>query len=792
MRADLHLHSKHTGAAAQWLFRRLGLPDSYSEPLDLYEKARTRGMGCFTLTDRDTLDGCLSIADRPGVFLSTEITAKFPEDRARVHVLVWGLTEADHRELLQRREHLYELRRFLVERDLAHAVAHPLHRDEDRLTVAHIEKLMLLFRHFEGINGTRNALSSDVLRYVASGIAAAKMEELANRHGIAPTPGAKVLVGGSHDRSGIFVASAWTEADATDAAGFLSEVRAGRCTAGGAGGTPLAQAHGLYGQMFRFASDKVAGLSGGGLVGKAFSRFMEGENPTEFSMGEKIGFLAQGILSGQIFELAKPSRASLWKQFAATARDSDLNAHIAEATEGVVEPERRAFLIACLFADRLLYQFFTSFVKKLSGGKMFEAIQDVAMLAPVALSLSPYFLAFRQMAPDRAWLGEISESIIGVPAPVLRNAKRAWFTDTLEDVNGVATTIRRMTAATAENGDSLTVITSRNGSTLTGIPLVNFTPIGEFELPEYELQKLCFPPVLQILDFIQRGDFSELVISTPGPVGLTALLAARLLGLRTAGIYHTDFPQYVRFLTDDRSWETLTWSFMHWFYAQMDVVWVNSESYRRSWVEHGLPESKLRILPRGLDTALFNPGRRSLDFWRKRGAAEGAVVLLYVGRISKEKNLDVIAAAWAKIKKTECRVSLAFVGDGPHLAELLQRVPDAVFTGYLSGEELATAFASADVFLFPSTTDTFGNVVIEAQACGLPCVVSDVGGPKDLVEEGVTGFVTRGLDVEDFTKATARLVGDRALRDSMRAACVQSVANRSWSDAARRFWDATA
>ncbi len=790
MRADLHLHSRHSGAAAQWLFRRLGLPDSFSEPLDLYEKARARGMNAFTLTDRDTLDGCLSIADKPGVFLSTEITAQFPEDRARVHLLVWGLTEADHRELRLRRENLYELRRFLVERELAHAVAHPLHRDEDRLSLAHVEKLLLLFRHFEGVNGTRDALTSDVLRFVTQRLSPAKMEELSNRHGIPATPGAKVLVGGSNDRSGLFVAHAWTDAEAIDAVEFLSEVRAGRCTAGGIAGTPLGHAHGLYGQVFRFATEKVAGLNGGGLVGKAFSRFMEGENPTEFSLGEKLGFLAQGILTGQIFELAKPSRASLWKQFAATARDTDLNAHIAEATAGVVEPERRAFLIACLFADRLLYQFFTSFVKKLSGGKLFEAIQDVAMLAPVALSLSPYFLAFRQMAPDRAWLGELCQSLIGEPAPALRNTKRAWFTDTLEDVNGVATTIRRMTAATAENGDSLTVITSRESSTLTGIPLVNFQPIGEFELPEYELQKLCFPPVLQILDFIQRGDFSELIISTPGPVGLTALLAARLLGLRTAGIYHTDFPQYVRFLTDDRSWETLTWSFMHWFYSQMDVVWVNSESYRRSWIEHDLPEAKLRILPRGLDTTLFRPDRRTPDFWQKRGASAGAVVFLYVGRISKEKNLDVITAAWARLRAPG--LALAFVGDGPHLPELKRQAPDAIFTGYLSGEELATAFASADVFLFPSTTDTFGNVVIEAQACGLPSIVSDVGGPKDLVSEGTTGFITRGLDVDDFTRATARLINDSALRETMRAACVRSVASRSWKDAARRFWDATA
>jgi glycosyltransferase involved in cell wall biosynthesis len=800
MRADLHLHSKASGPAAEWLFRRIGLPESYSEPASLHDLARERGMDVFTLTDRDTLDGCLAIAGRPGVILGEEVTAQFPEDRTKVRVLVWGLDEGDHREIQRHRENIYDLQRFLDQRGLAHAVAHPLHDGDGRLRVAHLEKLILLFRHFEGINGSRDALTSEVARCIFSGLTREKIEALANLHGITPTHDRaweKAFIGGSSDGSGIFAAGAWTETEsATNAKEFLAEIRAGRCKAGGAGGTPLAHAHGLYGSVFRFASEKFAGFDGGGLVGKAFSRFMEGENPTEFSFGEKLGFLAQGIVNGQIFELAKPKRASLWKQFSTTFRDSELQTVLAQATANIAEPERRAFITACLFADRLLYRFFSSFVKKLSGGKLIEAVQDVSMLAPVALSLAPYFTAFRRLAPDRAWLGEVSQAFTGGMAPPLRNTKRAWFTDTLEDVNGVATTIRRMTAACVENGDPLTVVTSRGASTLTGIPLQNFEPVGEFELPEYELQKLSFPPLLKILDFIQRENFTELIISTPGPVGLTALLAARLLGLRTAGIYHTDFPQYVRILTDDRSWETLTWSFMRWFYAQMDTIWVNSESYRQSWIDRGLSAEKLRILPRGLDTQLYRADRRSPDFWPKRGAVVGSAVLLYVGRISKEKNLDVIVASWERLKIAgkeagAPQMSLAFVGDGPFLSELRLRIPDAIFTGYLAGETLAQAFASADVFLFPSTTDTFGNVVIEAQACGLPCIVSNVGGPKDLVAQNGTGIITRGLDVDDFTAAVARLVRNPALRAEMGAAAAKSVASRDWRDAARRWWDAT-
>ena len=133
-------------------------------------------------------------------------------------------------------------------------------------------------------------------------------------------------------------------------------------------------------------------------------------------------------------------------------------------------------------------------------------------------------------------------------------------------------------------------------------------------------------------------------------------------------------------------------------------------------------------------------------------------------------------------------ISLAFVGDGPYLAELREQLPEAVFTGILAGRELARAFASADVFLFPSTTDTFGNVILEALASGVPCVVSDQGGPKDLIVHGTTGFITRALDADDFAQQVARLAGDADLRHAMSIEAHRAVQHRDWAEAGRRFW----
>jgi glycosyltransferase involved in cell wall biosynthesis len=419
-------------------------------------------------------------------------------------------------------------------------------------------------------------------------------------------------------------------------------------------------------------------------------------------------------------------------------------------------------------------------------------MQALSAIAPILIILGPYIYGFHSQAPSRKWLQQIFRELTGAIPAALQNNKRAWFTDTLEDVNGVATTIRKMTAAGAAAGKQLIVVTSRSELTVDEIPIKNFKPIGEFELPEYELQKLSFPPILQMLDYIQRERFTEVIISTPGPVGLTALLAAKMLNLQTSGIYHTDFPQYVRILTEDSFLESVTWHYMHWFYGQLDTVFVNSEEYRQSWIKRGFDPAKLKIFPRGLDTELFNPNRRDPKFFENKfGPENGQVRLLYVGRVSREKDLDLLANAYRKLRAEQLPVRLCVVGHGPYSQEFSESLPDALFTGYLTGEELAAAYASADIFVFPSTTDTFGNVIIEAQASGVPVVVSDSGGPKELVENNRTGVITKSHDPEDLAAAIRELVIDSQKRKRMGGAARESVLNRTWPNAFRKFWAAT-
>ncbi|MDQ3414325.1 MAG: glycosyltransferase, partial [Verrucomicrobiota bacterium] len=655
-RCDLHLHSKYSDRSEDWIFRRFDFPDSYTDPQELYAQAKKAGMDFVTITDHDTIEGCLAIAAQRDTFISEQITTYFPQDPCKINLLAWGLTEAQHAEIVRVRENIFDLQPYLQKESIAHAVAHPLYSINGKLSTSHLERLILLFRHFEGINGLRDALLSQLTRHILGQLTPAKVEEFANRHNLAPThpePWKKVLVGGSDDHGGIFVGTVFTETPpAKTPAKFLEYLRAGNCTAHGEGGTPLALSHGFYNTLASFIQDRFTAKLGpsAGLVEKMFSRFMEGRDPTEFTLKEKAGFVTQGLLSGKIFDLAKPANISLWRELSGYFAQPEVKAQLAREIADVTEPERRTFIMANAACEQLAFRFFEKFVQQIRAGNVIESIQALSSVAPILVVLAPYIYAFHSQAPSRRWLREICRDFTGAIPPVLQNNKRAWFTDTLEDVNGVSTTIRKMAAEARHAGKDLVVITSRGELTLDGLPIKNFKPIGEFELPEYELQKLSFPPILQMLDYIQRENFSEIIISTPGPIGLTALLAGKMLNLETSGIYHTDFPQYIRILTEDSFLESLTWKFMHWFYGQLDTIFVNSEQYRQSWIDRGIDPVKLKILPRGLDTKLFTPSRSEPDFWKQFGSDSAGVRLLFVGRVSKEKDLDILVQAFRKLR----------------------------------------------------------------------------------------------------------------------------------------------
>jgi len=792
LRVDLHLHSRFSDRPSEWILRRLGVPQSYSDPETLYRQLDQAGMAFKTITDHNRIDGALAIAHHPDVFLSEEITTYFP-DGCKIHLLAWNITEAHHVEIQRLCPNIFELSAYLRQQKIPHAVAHALANLNQQLTTDHFEKLILLFKMFEGCNSNREPLAQQVANFCLQSLTPKKIEEISNRHGFAathPEPHRKIFTGGSDDHSGLYIARAYTlSKSGKTMADFFAALEKGEIETAGDMGDPLRLSSGMYAIAFNYAQDRLKKNApvGSSLLGKMAERFLAGKNPADFSLRERLGHLTESIRTGQAFDFVKPGETTLAREIGTFFADSKVKKALDQIIAAEPDAAARSFRMASYLVNQLSYRLSDQFLKRLNKGNLLDALQAFSGLIPVGASVLPYVVAFRQQAPDRPLLNETAQRVAGKLPPELLRRKVAWFTDTLEDVNGVARTIRTMTLAANKAGADLTVVTSRSTISITDIPIKNFTPVGEFEIPEYELQKLSFPPLLDMIDYIQREGFTELIISTPGPIGLAALAAGKLLGLRMSGIYHTDFPQYARFLSDDTFMETIVWSYMQWFYGQMDIIYSNSEFYRQRWAERGIKPDRLKILPRGLDTELFNPKHRDEKYWARRGAT--GPVVLYVGRISKEKELGFLADVLVRLKKSGHKFTAAFVGDGPYLEDLKKQMPDAIFTGILTGRELGIAYASADSFVFPSTTDTFGNVVIEAMAAGLPVIVSDIGGPMELVKNPAQGAVLPARDLEQWSDHLARLVKNpraTAEREKM-AALVHD--ERSWDTAFKSFWE---
>ncbi|MFB6231842.1 MAG: glycosyltransferase family 4 protein [Salinibacter sp.] len=260
-------------------------------------------------------------------------------------------------------------------------------------------------------------------------------------------------------------------------------------------------------------------------------------------------------------------------------------------------------------------------------------------------------------------------------------------------------------------------------------------------------------------------------ISTPDLLGLQALYYARSRDIPVAGTYHTHFASYLKYYHLDLL-EPVVWAYLRHFYQRCDHVYVPTRAVmdvlRRRGIEDGM-----RLWQRSVDTERFHPARRSMTWRDAHGIGEQEVVVAFVSRLVWEKGLDTYAEVVERLEQEGVPHRSLVVGDGPAREELEDRLPNTVFTGYLRGDELARAYASADVFLFPSDTETFGKVTLEAMASGLPTVCADAAGSRDLVREGETGCLCPPGDADSFTDCVRQLVRDGARRERMGTAAFE-------------------
>jgi glycosyltransferase involved in cell wall biosynthesis len=347
----------------------------------------------------------------------------------------------------------------------------------------------------------------------------------------------------------------------------------------------------------------------------------------------------------------------------------------------------------------------------------------------------------------------------GMPGPVNPALRIAVVTETYPpEVNGVAMTVARLVQGLVARGHRLQLVRPRQHpheqAAAAGLDeiLVRGLPI-----PRYPQLKMGLPATGALLAQWRQHRPDLVHIATEGPLGWSALRAALRLQLPVTSDFRTNFHAYSQHY--GIGWlERPIVGYLRGFHNRTQATMVPTPVLQRELQRHGF--ENVSVVARGVDTGRFSPAWRSRALRASWGAGEDTCVVAHVGRLAPEKNLGLLVRAFEALRRVRPDSKLLLVGDGPARADLLARCPDALFAGMRSGDDLAAHYASADAFIFPSMTETFGNVTPEAMASGLPVLAFDHAAAGQLIQSGRSGLLVPMGDADAFVAMARELAAD--------------------------------
>jgi glycosyltransferase involved in cell wall biosynthesis/predicted metal-dependent phosphoesterase TrpH len=708
-RADLHCHSTASQLSKLGIQNALGLPECATPPEEVYELAKRRDMDFVTITDHDTIEGCLAIADRPDTFISVELTARFRGEPQAVHVLCYGITPQDHEWLQFHSRDVETCAAYLHEREIACALAHPFYSVEAPLRPRHRTRLAELFGIWEVRNGSRaRELNAPAAVYIET-------------HG-------GTGIAGSDDHAGVDIGRTFTQTPpAATPEEFLAHIRAGRAIALGDQGSAAKWAH----SAIALATRVLAGEGGFGeaspdpdaVLAMAERVVREGSARTGPGGGDLGPDDARALLSTWLDAVGVDARNG--ELIALMQGDEFSHAALARTARRVHERRLADAVDGALAATR-------------TGGGYDAAIRS---LFASCLPVVPYVPAGTFLGREKAKL----VSSEGEPRRV------ALVVDAAGSMHGVTRTLEQIRHRGVPGYEVEVIGTDPNVDR-------RLPAAAEVEMPFYAGLRIGIPSVAALTETIAEGRYELVHLASPGPAGVAAALIARIGGLPTVGSYHTELAAYAGLRTGDAQLENGMRMALALLYGGCEAVLSPSPAADRSLAGLGIEPTRVVRWSRGVDTSAFDPGRRDPS------AYPGRVRVLYAGRLTEEKGVELLAESFLRARRRDPRLHLLLAGGGPEESALRERLGDAgTHLGWLEGGELARAYASSDLFLFCSETDTFGQVIIEAQASGLPVVAVDAGGPASLIRDGQTGLLCPP-EPDAIAAGVLRLAGSPRLR----------------------------
>lgn len=354
--------------------------------------------------------------------------------------------------------------------------------------------------------------------------------------------------------------------------------------------------------------------------------------------------------------------------------------------------------------------------------------------------------------------------------------KIALFSDTYyPQINGVTNTLDKLVQYFEVNNIEYKIFAPKYDDENENANTERFYSLRFFLYPEC---RLALPNIFRISQSLSEFEPDIIHIMTEFNMGITGLIYGKKHNIPTISNYTTNFSQYTEYYNLEFLKQPI-WDYMRWFHNQNNITLCPSNEAQKLLNKNGI--NKTSLFSRGIDSHRFNPAFRN-EKLRKKLGIENKTVFLYVGRVSSEKDMNVLNESYKSIKMKYQNTALIITGDGPYLEECKEMFPkDTIYTGFKKGHELAEIYASCDIFVCPSSTETFGNVILEAMASGLAVIGADAGGIREIIEHKQNGLKFRAKDSAELTCCMQELIENNNLRDYIKSNGLKFVQNRTWN-----------
>ncbi len=809
LRIDLHCHDLNSDQPDELWGRILRLPETWLESKKLVKCLRQHGSDVITVTNHNNARSCWQLLDKgEDVLVGAEFTCHFPDRDLFVHVLTYGFSPAQEEILNRHRRDVYQFLRYAAEHDLPVILPHPLflYAHTGKVDPTVFELLALLFQRVEVLNGQRDLWQSTLTLNWARSITPEKMQAWGRKHRLNPADfgvnaeSPKVLTGGSDDHMGIFAGQCGSFLQVPDlqqrllqekpSALALEAIREGRIAPFG----HVGENQKLNIALLDYFAQVATRIQDPGLLRILLHRGETSDKLACLAISNAMLELQKKKHARKFFEFVhdalqgkKPNRMLKWKvakkyrfclnhlqriaaskqgtpeEFVATVNESigelftDLNRLMLAKVEksGLLTSDNQALRFS---TEELTRNFeipaqLSALVfggdnphRHTSGRKVTDLLDGISFPLMISAVLAGATVAStRLLYQNRQFLNDFARQL----GSNSHNCRALHLTDTLFDRNGVSNSLTGKLRQIQQRDLPIDLLVCDDEREAEDHLLV-FRPLGSYTLPDTGGQQLRIPDLLQIARAFYEGGYDRVICSTEGPMVLVALFLKYMFNVPCYFFMHTDWLEYIKSTTDATPHERdRIRRLLRLLYQQFDGVFVLNTEHKRWLTGHEMELDPMQVFLTAHQAPEAIANSVPVEKRELFADADAETPVLFIAcRLSQEKGLRDLPRILDRARQSLPDLRLVIAGSGPEEDALRAQLPDAVFLGWTDHARLAQLYQGLDLFVFPSRFDTFGNVLLEAFAHGMPAVAYATKGPADIIQPGVSGYLA--ADEEEF------------------------------------------